>query len=101
MDALAVLPPPMREALTPHVSVILTGLVERDVRRVVSHKVLIALWHRLLGRPASEPGRLCHRDGGHDEGARRRRALVFALGPSLLNGSARGRRRTSGRVSSL
>jgi len=27
--------------------------------------------------------------------------LVFALGPSLLNGSARGRRRTWGRVSSL
>jgi hypothetical protein len=24
------------------------------------------LWHRLLGRPASEPGRLCHGDEGHD-----------------------------------
>jgi hypothetical protein len=44
LDALAVLPPPMREALTPHVSVILTGVVEPDVRRVVSHKIpIIAL----------------------------------------------------------
>jgi hypothetical protein len=34
----------MREALTPHVSVILTGVVEPDVRRVVSHKIpIIAL----------------------------------------------------------
>jgi len=34
-------------------------------------------------------------------GGGRRRALVFALDPSLLNGSARGRRRTSSRVWSL
>ena len=28
----------------------------------------------LLRRPAAEPGRLCHGDGGHEWGARRRRA---------------------------
>jgi 3-hydroxy-3-methylglutaryl CoA synthase len=32
---------------------------------------LMALWHRLLGRPVSETGRLCHGDGGHEGGARR------------------------------
>ena len=36
-----------------------------------------ALWQRLLGRPASESGRLCHGDGGHAGGARRRRALML------------------------
>jgi hypothetical protein len=41
LDALEVLPPPMREALAPHVSAILTGVVEPDVRRVVSHKIPI------------------------------------------------------------
>ena len=39
LDALGVLPPPMREALAPHVSVILAGLVEPDFHRVVSHKI--------------------------------------------------------------
>ena len=44
LDALAVLPPPMREAFAPHVSVILAGVVEPDFNRVVSHKIpIIAL----------------------------------------------------------
>jgi hypothetical protein len=30
-----------------------------------------SLWQRLLGRPASESGRLCHGDGGHGRGDRR------------------------------
>jgi hypothetical protein len=47
-----------------------------------------------------ESGRLCHGDGGPG-GVPAAGVLVFALGPSLLNGSARGRRRRSGRVSSL
>ena len=34
-------------------------------------------WHRLLGRPVSEYGRLCHGDGGHGRGVRRRRVLVL------------------------
>jgi hypothetical protein len=50
--------------------------------------------------PAGHPHR-GHGDGGHEWCDRHRRALIFALGPSLLNGSARGRRRTSGRVSFL
>ena len=41
MDALTVLPPPMREALTPHISMILAGVVESDFNRVVSHKIQI------------------------------------------------------------
>ena len=41
LDALAVLPPPMREALTPHVSAILAGVVEPDFYRIVSHKIPI------------------------------------------------------------
>jgi hypothetical protein len=41
VDALAVLPPPMREALIPHVSAILAGVVAPDFNRVVSHKIQI------------------------------------------------------------
>ena len=41
VDALAVLPPPMREALAPHVSILLAGAVEPDFHRVVSHKTPI------------------------------------------------------------
>jgi hypothetical protein len=37
------------------------------------------LWHRLLGRPASESGRLCHGDGGHEWGDRRLRAFVLTI----------------------
>ncbi len=37
------------------------------------------LWQRLLGRPASESGRLCHGDGAHEWGARRRRALTLPI----------------------
>ena len=32
-----------------------------------------------LGGPASESGRLCHGDAGHEEGARRRRALMLPV----------------------
>ncbi len=32
-DALAVLPPPMREAVTPHVSMLLAGVVEPDFNK--------------------------------------------------------------------
>jgi hypothetical protein len=41
MDALATLPSPMREALTPHLSMLLGGVVEPDFNRVVSHKIQI------------------------------------------------------------
>ena len=41
LDALAVLPPPTREALVPHVSAILAGVIEPDFNRVVSHKIQI------------------------------------------------------------
>src|SRR5437660_9499706 len=44
LDALAVLPSPMREALAPHESILLAGAVEPDFHRVVSHKIpIIAL----------------------------------------------------------
>ncbi len=41
LDALTVLPAPMREALTPHASALLAGLLEPDFNRVVSHKIPI------------------------------------------------------------
>jgi hypothetical protein len=41
LDALTVLPPPMREALAPHMSMLLGGVVEPDFNRVVSHKIQI------------------------------------------------------------
>lgn len=41
LDALAVLPQPAREALAPHVSMLLAGVVEPDFNRVVSHKIQI------------------------------------------------------------
>jgi len=37
------------------------------------------LWHRLLGRPVSESGRLCHGDGSHEGGERCRRGLVLPI----------------------
>ena len=39
------------------------------------------LCRRLLGRPASESGRLCHGDGTQARGARRRRAFMLAILP--------------------
>src|ERR1700675_437794 len=45
-----------------------------------------SLWHRLLGRPASEYGRLCHGDGGHEGGRPCPRALMLAI---LLDGLGR------------
>ena len=44
---------------------------------------------RILGRPASEAGRLCHDDGGHAGGARRRRAVML---PILILSARAGRR---------
>jgi len=41
LDALSVLPPQMREALTPHISSLLAGVEEPDFFRVVSHKIPI------------------------------------------------------------
>ena len=41
LDALTVLPPPMREVLAPHVSMLLGGVVEPDFNRVVSHRIQI------------------------------------------------------------
>ena len=38
-----------------------------------------ALWHRLLGRPVSESGRLCHGDGPDGQGDRRRRSFVLPI----------------------
>jgi hypothetical protein len=52
LDALAVLPPPMREALTPHASIILAGLLEPDFNRLVSHKI-----HIIALRPTPPPPR--------------------------------------------
>src|SRR3984893_15165156 len=37
------------------------------------------LWHRLLGRPVSESGRLCHGNGGQEGGDRYRRVLMLAI----------------------
>jgi len=37
------------------------------------------LCRRLLRRSASESGRLCHGDGGHEGGAHRRRALMLPV----------------------
>ena len=39
----------------------------------------IGLCRRLLRRPASQSGRLCHGDGGDEWGARRRRALMLPI----------------------
>ena len=41
LDALTVLPPQMREALSPHLSSLLAGVEEPDFFRVVSHKIPI------------------------------------------------------------
>src|SRR6059036_1133619 len=53
VDALTVLPPPMREALTPHVSMILAGALEPDFNRLVSHKIRIV---SLRGTPPPPSG---------------------------------------------
>ena len=37
----------------------------------------LRLWHRLLWRSASEPGRSCHGDGPDGQGDRRRRSFVL------------------------
>jgi len=49
-----------------------------------------ALCRRLLGRPASEYGRLCHGDGAHDGGARCRRVLMLpTVQPHYLSRTGR------------
>jgi hypothetical protein len=53
LDALAVLPPPMREALSPQVSTLLAGVVEPDFHRVVSHKIPIIALRRTPPPPRS------------------------------------------------
>src|SRR5438094_3836530 len=53
VDALTVLPPPMREALTPHVSMILAGALEPDFNQLVSHKIRIV---SLRGTPPPPSG---------------------------------------------
>ena len=45
-----------------------------------------ALWHRLLGRPVSDNGRLCHGDGGHAGGHRCRRAFMLTILPKTGRG---------------
>jgi hypothetical protein len=52
LDALTVLPAPMKEALTPHASALLAGLLEPDFNRVVSHKIPII---SLRGTPPPPP----------------------------------------------
>jgi hypothetical protein len=64
----------------------------------------IPLWHRLLRRSASESGRLCHGDGGHEWGARRRRLIVLYAqsGAGDRRGSCRrDRRRPEERAAAL
>jgi hypothetical protein len=50
-----------------------TGTRQRALARA-SRSCAVGSWG-LLGRPASEYGRLCHRSGSHEGGARCRRAL--------------------------
>src|SRR5713226_1900968 len=52
----------------------LPHLVEREFRVLA-----ILLWHRLLGWPASESGRVWRGDRGHGRGHRRPLALMLAL----------------------
>ena len=54
LDALTVLPAPMREALTPHASALLAGLLEPDFNRVVSHKIPIISLRGTPPPPRSE-----------------------------------------------
>ena len=54
LDALTVLPPPMREVLTPHVSMLLAGALEPDFNRWVSHKIRIVSLRGTLPAPSGE-----------------------------------------------
>ena len=54
LDALTVLPAPMKEALTPHASALLAGLLEPDFNRVVSHKIPIVSLRGTPPPPRSE-----------------------------------------------
>jgi len=54
LDALTVLPEPMREALTSHASALLAGLLEPDFNRVVSHKIPIVSLRGTAPPPRSE-----------------------------------------------
>ena len=53
LDALTALPPPMREAFTSHVSMLLAGTLEPDFNRFVSHKIRII---PLRGTPPTPSG---------------------------------------------
>jgi len=54
LDALTTLPLPMREALTPHASALLAGLLEPDFNRLVSHKIPIISLRGTAPPPRSE-----------------------------------------------
>jgi hypothetical protein len=49
-----------------------------------------ALCRRLLGRPMSEYGGLCHGDGGHEGGGRCRRAFMLTILSAQCHGRPRG-----------
>jgi hypothetical protein len=53
LDALTALPPPMREAFTPHAAMLLAGALEPDFNRWVSHKIRIIA---LRGTPPTPSG---------------------------------------------
>jgi hypothetical protein len=52
-------------------------------------QLLWQLWQRLLGRPVSEYGGLCHGDGGHEWGDCYRRALMLTCMKRLAVSSRR------------
>jgi Zinc dependent phospholipase C len=54
LDALTVLPEPMREVLTSHASALLAGLLEPDFNRVVSHKIPIVSLRGTAPPPRTE-----------------------------------------------
>ena len=54
LDALTALPPPMREAFTPHVSMLLAGALEPDFNRWVSHKIRLIALRGMLPVPSGE-----------------------------------------------
>ena len=56
--------------------VVATSAPVAEAAMTISQAVM--LWQRLLGRPASESGTLCHGDGAHGRGDRRRRVLMWA-----------------------
>lgn len=99
-DAFLCLPQPQREALYGVYAFcrIADDAVDLDHDRAAQRKEL-ERWRaeivqvfegspcrRFLGRPASDSGRLCHWDGGHEWGDRCRRVLML---PTLRNRTTR------------